>query len=200
MLRVILNPGHGWSNASPGVYDTGAVSECGEEAATVAEITTRVVDRFWHDPSAAVTVIETPECGDACVARNHPKSSHLGYVVRWINATAMRGDVVISLHMNAAENDTASGTEVLYSHAAPKNKPVAADMSKAVAETLGLKDRGAKSSSDSARGHLAILDKTNPPAFLVELGFVTNRRDYDFVKANGVDAVFAAIEALRKSR
>lgn len=106
--------------------------------------------------------------------------------------------MLIDLHMNSAENENASGTEVIYSAAAPHRRDVAAKISKAVAATLGTIDRGPKSDKESARGSLAILNRTACPAYLIEMGFVSNSDDVRKVRECGMDAVIEAIRVIEE--
>jgi N-acetylmuramoyl-L-alanine amidase len=196
-----LDAGHGLSNTRPGRFDPGAVSCYGGEHEIVSRVADLVVD---HYANAAVSVVETPSCSDACL-KKHPASSHLGFKIKFINRNAKRspsgrtvGEVCISLHMNSGP-EAASGTEVLYSAAAgAKRRAFAAKLSAAVAGTLGTTDRGPLSDTDTPRGSIAILSRTDCPAYLIELGFITNEADVIKVRECGKDAVIAAIEAIIK--
>lgn len=75
----------------------------------------------------------------------------------------------ISIHFNAGRRNVGTGVEVLHygRHAA-----VAAKLSSAMAEALGLRDRGQK-----VRKDLYILRKMTQPTLLLEVCFVSNRED-----------------------
>lgn len=205
ILRIWLDAGHGLSNARPNVFDTGATSCYGSEHEIVYRITDLVADHFWRDEQAEVEVIEVPQCSTACVAK-HPKSSHLAYKIHHINGNLKRrpngrafAEVVLSLHMNSADTERATGTEVLYSHnAGDERARIARAISAAVASTLGTVNRGALSDRDSARGSIAILNRTECPAYLIELGFVSNPDDVRKVRDCGLEAVLAAIRVIVK--
>ena len=204
VLRIWLDAGHGLGNSRPGVFDTGATSACGSEHEIAYRIVDLVADRFYRDPEAPLTVAETPSCSTACAAK-HKKRGHLAYKIDYINDNLKRrpdgrsfGEVVLSLHLNSSSNPSTSGVEVLYSHSVPARRRVAAAIAEAVAATLGLPNRGAKSDRDSSRGSIAILNRTECPAYLIEMGFVTNPEDVLRVRECGVDALIAAISVIAK--
>ena len=88
------------------------------------------------------------------------------------DANAWGADYFISLHTNAAESPSASGTEAFaYARGTPAFR-LAEDIADNVSEATGLRNRGA-----IVRPGLYVLKKTNMPATLVELGFITNPRD-----------------------
>lgn len=88
------------------------------------------------------------------------------------------GSVICDLHFNASANKTATGVEVLYPDThKPINKSLAAEMSNELSIALGLRNRGAKAESASARGRLAILRTQAGISLLPELCFITNEAD-----------------------
>jgi len=79
--------------------------------------------------------------------------------------------VAVEFHMNAATSKQANGIETI---ALPKDKKLAQDLSKAVADALGSRlrgDNGWIDQSKSARGRLAYV---NAGGLIVELGFISN--------------------------
>jgi N-acetylmuramoyl-L-alanine amidase len=156
---IILDPGHGMSNRRSGVYDSGAVSN------GVAE--------------ADIALAWANELRRILIARKHK-------VVRTrVNATdpcpvsrrddiarSYKGDLMISLHCNAA-NGKATGSEVFYRGA--DDLPLATRLSAAVAKGLGLKDRGAKTEAASQHASLAVMEFDK--CWLIELGFIDNPTD-----------------------
>lgn len=208
VLRVLLNAGHGLSNQSPGQFDFGAQSPYGAEAAIVSRIVESVGDHYYFkrdpetcSPATDVTVLPTPTCNEACLS-GHPRSGHLQYVIQWINEHCLKlksgyGDIVLSVHMNSAESESASGTEVIIDNRAPVERyHEAQEIARIVSGVLGIPNRGVKTDRETPRKSIAIVEDTRPPAFLVELGFVTNPRDVQAVEACGAQAVIAAIDAL----
>jgi N-acetylmuramoyl-L-alanine amidase len=88
---------------------------------------------------------------------------------RAASAKAAGCDKFVSIHVNAAEDETAHGLEVLYNDDA--DRPLAQKMQTALIAATNLRDRGVKK-----RGDLAVL-KFQGPAVLIELGFIDNDDD-----------------------
>lgn len=82
--------------------------------------------------------------------------------------------VAVEFHMNAASNKSASGIETI---ALPKDKKLAQELSKAVADALGSRlrgDNGWIDQSQSARGKLGFISNGG---LIVELGFISNEAE-----------------------
>lgn len=94
-------------------------------------------------------------------------------------------EVAVSVHFNACPGGT--GTEVWH-HPGSSASALAADMSARVARALGLRDRGAKGSSQ-----LYWLRCTDMPAVLVEVCFVDSAGDAEAYRRVGPAAVARAI-------
>jgi N-acetylmuramoyl-L-alanine amidase len=95
--------------------------------------------------------------------------------VNWLNSlTVPTQTPVISLHFNAF-NGQATGTEVIYGPRANKNR--AAELSALIANTLHLKDRGAKLPSQTAHGRIGVLSTKMTEAYLLEICFIDNAYD-----------------------
>lgn len=82
--------------------------------------------------------------------------------------------VAVEFHMNAASNKSANGVETI---ALPKDKKLAQELSKAVADVFGSRlrgDRGWIDQSQSARGKLGFISNGG---LIVELGFISNEEE-----------------------
>ena len=82
--------------------------------------------------------------------------------------------VAVEFHMNAATSKQANGIETI---ALPKDKKLAQDLSKAVADALGSRlrgDNGWIDQSKSARGKLGFISNGG---LIVELGFISNEEE-----------------------
>ena len=82
--------------------------------------------------------------------------------------------VAVEFHMNAATSKQANGVETI---ALPKDKKLAQDLSKAVADAFGSRlrgDNGWIDQSQSARGKLGFISNSG---LIVELGFISNEEE-----------------------
>ena len=82
--------------------------------------------------------------------------------------------VAVEFHMNAAASKQANGIETI---ALPKDKKLAQDLSKAVADAFGSRlrgDNGWIDQSQSARGKLGFISNGG---LIVELGFISNEEE-----------------------
>jgi N-acetylmuramoyl-L-alanine amidase len=158
-MTIILDPGHGMGNRREGKYDPGAVSDGVTEAEVVMD---------WANEIMAFL-----KCAGHKVVRTRINASDPAAV--WERADIARqykGQVMLSLHCNAATGQ-ASGAECFFR--GPERKANAAAISKAVADALGIRDRGAKTEASSQHSRLAVMDFQ--PCYLLELGFIDNEGD-----------------------
>lgn len=180
---VLLDPGHGPNNTVEGVYDPGAVSTHGEHV-IVSGVCYEIALQWSRKFSQLYPIRVLPEIG-------------LQSLIQHVNRTKKPGEILISLHMNAGPA-RAAGTEVIISETAPCiRRHQGAALSKVIARELGLRNRGLKLDSETPRQRIGVLRNTYLPAFLVELGFITNPDDVKSVIRYGADAVLAGIEAIR---
>lgn len=88
-------------------------------------------------------------------------------------ANNLKSKSFASIHINDAKNPEANGLETLYNPNKPRSKELAQCIHKRVWETgLFRTDRGLK-----ARTNLSVLNRTNMPQALAELGFIKDSRD-----------------------
>ncbi len=114
---------------------------------------------------------------EARTSRNSPteqigtsKSSSLA--TRVSEANAWDADIFLSLHTNASANPTATGVES-FSYARGTNGfRLAEDVAENLALITGLPNRGT-----FPRPSLYVLRRTEMPAALIEMGFITNPGD-----------------------
>ncbi len=99
-------------------------------------------------------------------------SNNTSLRLRVQDANSWGADYFISLHTNASENASATGSEAFaYARGTPAFR-LGEDILAGLEASTGLRNRGMK-----VRPGLYVLKKTAMPAVLVELGFITNRRD-----------------------
>ena len=113
------------------------------------------------------------------------------------DANAWGAEYFISIHTNASENASASGTEAFAYSRPSRAFTLGEDIVDGIVRVTGLRDRGMK-----VRPSLYVLRKTAMPAVLVELGFITNPGDAALMNENpalfaqgiyqGIEAFFGA--------
>ena len=101
----------------------------------------------------------------------------LPQVISKVNREIQDGDILIDVHFNSFSNGSATGAEVLVKNGSP-NLVRAAVYSKIIANTIGIKDRGAKTEAQSHRSKLPILHG-NGSRYLFEVCFMSNSVDME---------------------
>lgn len=93
-------------------------------------------------------------------------------------ANSWGADIFLSLHTNAAANENATGVETLiYSRSSTVAFGLATDIGNQLSLVTGLRNRGV-----IERPGLYVLRRTNMPAVLVEMGFITNENDAELMQ------------------
>jgi len=160
VTNVCIDPGHGMSNRSTGIFDPGAVHiEAGvrfEESTIALKYGLTLKDEFR---AKGIHVFMTRDDAD----------DHAPVGQRAANAKNADCDLFISLHLNDFDDDSANGFEVLFH--GNEDKPLAQRLQKAIVAVTKLRDRGVKQRND-----LAVL-KFDGKAVLIELGFIANDKD-----------------------
>ena len=122
-------------------------------------------------------ILKTEYNGDGYVYHDDTSTSqsqNLRTITNFHNSKDRRLD--LSVHFNASASASATGVEVLHYGG---HTSIAAKLSKAMAKALGLADRGQK-----VRKDLYVLKNTNRPALLLEVCFVSSKKDADAYKRN----------------
>ncbi len=88
------------------------------------------------------------------------------------DANSWGADYFISIHTNASDISSASGTEAYAYSMGSRAFRLGEDVVEGIVDLTGLPDRGMK-----VRPGLYVLKNTAMPAILVELGFITNPGD-----------------------
>ncbi|NQX44753.1 N-acetylmuramoyl-L-alanine amidase [Paenibacillus tritici] len=84
-------------------------------------------------------------------------------------ANNLKADLFISVHANSSGSSAASGTETYYQREA--SKALANVMHKYLVEATGLSNRGVR------YGNFHVIRETKMPAVLLEVGYLSNRKD-----------------------
>lgn len=82
-------------------------------------------------------------------------------------------DIAVEFHLNAAENKSAHGCEMLYWKSSLKGLELASYFQVNVSRSLKLRDRGVKPLSDNSRGGY-LLKNTKMPTIITEPFFISN--------------------------
>ena len=138
--------------------DPGAVNGKTKEADLVVNFR-NAVTRYLREAGLQVKT-------DGTGTKNDPLSA----AVKLITGSS----VAVEFHMNAATSKQTNGVETI---SLPKDKKLAQDLSKAVADALGSRlrgDNGWIDQSKSARGRLAFVSNGG---LIVELGFISNEAE-----------------------
>ena len=147
MPKVFINPGHDIR------IDPGAVGPSGLHEAVVALSVGKLVAKYLEDVNYKTIIVQS----DA-LTRD---------VINVANAQEV--DVFVSIHCNSFANSQANGTETLYFTGSTASARLAKCIQKQMISEFGLTDRGIKE-----RGDLGVLRKTDMPAVLAEMAFISN--------------------------
>jgi N-acetylmuramoyl-L-alanine amidase len=165
-MKICIDPGHGMSNSKAGVFDPGATKKAGRETFAEADFTLRyglTLRKLLEAAGREVFLTRTSSADPAPVG---------GRATRAVNAGCTR---FVSLHLNSSGSVQANGVEVLFRDAA-KDKALADAIQKALVAATGFNDRGTKERTD-----LAVLKFKPGAAVLIELGFISNDGDRNFL-------------------
>ena len=161
-IKIYIDQGH-----NPRDFNTGAEGNGYFEQDITYDIGQRLYALLRTNPNFEVR-LSRPTPSTVLGSSN---SSSLTARVR--EANAWGADVFLSLHTNAAANENASGSEALvYALNGGVANRLAEDILEEMTKTTGLRNRGV-----IARPGLYVLRKTNMPAVLVEMGFISNAYD-----------------------
>lgn len=151
VYKICIDPGHGGK-------DPGAVGPTGLQEAEVAlDLSDRLCDRLGDlgiDTLMTRLANEFIELADRCEIANN-----------W------DADYFVSVHLNS-NGSTAVGIETLYK--SDVGMGLAAPVQEAMVDATGDTDRGLKYRDD-----LYVLNGTNMPAILVEVGFISHPKTED---------------------
>lgn len=165
-IKIYIDQGH-----NPRGFNTGAEGNGFYEQDITYDIGVRLYNLLLANPNFEVRLSRSTP--DEVLGTNN--SSSLTERVR--EANAWRADVFLSLHTNAAAREEASGSEALiYSNSSTVARGLAEDILESLTEATGLANRGV-----IERPGLYVLRRTNMPAVLVEMGFITNARDAELM-------------------
>jgi N-acetylmuramoyl-L-alanine amidase len=165
-MKICVDAGHGMGNRKSGLFDPGATAKQGNETFAEADIVLRYAHTLRKLLEANGTTVFMTRTSSADPA---PAGARAG------RAEAANCDLFVSLHLNSSDSAQSNGVEVLFRNAA-KDKPLADKLQKALVQVTGFKDRGTVQ-----RDNLAVLKFQTGPVVLIELGFISNKNNRDFL-------------------
>lgn len=160
-IKIFIDQGHNPQNPNAGAEGNGY-----REQDLVYEIGVELAALLNADPNF-----------EARLSRNTP-TEILGTTTgeslrqRVEAAESFGADYFISLHANASENPTATGSEAFVYRIPSEADAFASYLLRGLQATTGLPNNGV-----TARPSLYVLRRTSMPATLVELGFITTPYD-----------------------
>jgi N-acetylmuramoyl-L-alanine amidase len=171
--RIVLDGGHGGK-------DPGAVANGLQEKEINLDVSLRVKKLL---ETAGVEVIMT-----------RTNDTFLELAKRVEIANIHKADAFVSIHANAAANVNVNGTETFWNstHSSAESKKLAQHIQAQLLQKLGTNDRGVK------EANFHVIRNATMPSVLVELGFMTNKKEATQLASNdfrqkSAEAIFQGI-------
>ena len=160
-IKIYIDQGHNPVNPNAGAEGNGL-----REQDIVFNVGIELASLLRSNPEFEVRL--SRPTADTLIGSSNSESLRL----RVNDANSWGADYFISLHTNASELPAASGSEAFAYSESSAAFSLGEDILTGLNQTTGLKNRGMK-----VRSGLYVLRKTQMPAVLVELGFITNASD-----------------------
>ena len=160
-MKIAISIGHGKSKS--GGYDSGAVGGGYHEYRLAREIG-RYIGQALSEYDCAVDVI------------NYDADKYLTERIADVNKGGY--DLAVEIHLNAGGG---TGSEVYYKHTNKEGQKLAAAISKSIANTFGIRDRGAKVKLSGNVDYFGFVRSIQCQSLLVETVFIDTKSDRDNV-------------------
>ncbi|NPV89043.1 transglycosylase SLT domain-containing protein [Coprothermobacteraceae bacterium] len=165
---VVLDPGHGGFNPTNGMYNMGAIGINNlYESEVVLDVALKTAS-ILRSYGLTVNLTRT---------RERDTSTPYDLADRLALIDGMRPDVLISVHANAFTSSTANGAETFWRTS--QSRWLATILHKTFVNQTQLFDRGVKQDTT-----LYIIQGQNYPSALIEMGFLTNPKDYSLLSTD----------------
>lgn len=163
-MNICISIGHGKS--AKGGYDSGALGGNYQEFKIGREIG-RYIGEVFKGYACAADVI------------NYDATLYLTERIAHVNKHGY--DLALEIHLNAAGG---TGSEVYYKHKSATGKKLAAAISKSIANTFGIRDRGAKVKINPANGtdYFGFVRSCKCESLLIETVFIDTASDRKHVE------------------
>jgi N-acetylmuramoyl-L-alanine amidase len=167
-IKIFIDQGHNPTNPNAGAEGNGY----------------REQDLVYPIGRALAELLNANPNFEARTSRNTPDevlgtSTSSSLAARVNAANEWGADAFISLHANASNILTASGSEAFVYSNSSSAYPLAEDILIGLSDATGLANRGV-----FARPTLYVLRRTKMPALLLEIGFITNSGDARLMAEN----------------
>ena len=160
-IKIYIDQGHNPQNPNAGAEGNGL-----REQDLTYEIGRLTAELLAADPRFEVRL--SRPTAETVLGSSNAES----LAARVNDANSWGADYFISLHANASTITSASGTEGYVYRGDSPAEDLSEDIVEGISEATGLADRGV-----FVRPSLYVLRRTQMPATLIELGFITNRGD-----------------------
>ena len=176
-IKIFIDQGHN----PTGFHNTGAVGQGLFEQDITYQVGVYLAELLNNDPRFDARL--SRPTADTVLGTNNATS--LAERVRLANTWP--ADYFISIHANASVNPAANGTEVYIYRRYTQANWLAEQVLDGIVETVGTRNNGVRVNSS-----LYVLRRTNMPAILVEMAYISNPsdaeklRDNQFGFANGI--------------
>ncbi len=165
-IKIYIDQGH-----NPSGFNTGAEGNGFYEQDITYDIGRRLYELLSANPEFTPRLSRPTE--DTILGTSNSTS----LVARVEEADDWDADIFLSLHVNAAANENASGNEALvYGPGSTVANGLAENILEQLTLTTGLRNRGV-----IYRPGLYVLKETEMPAVLVEMGFISNPYDAELL-------------------
>ena len=163
-MNICISIGHGKS--AKGGYDSGALGGNYQEFKIAREIG-KYIGEIFKDHACTADVI------------NYDATLYLTERIAHVNKHGY--DLAMEIHLNASGG---TGSEVYYKHKSSTGKKLAAAISKSIAKTFGIRDRGAKVKINPANGtdYFGFVRSCKCESLLIETVFIDTASDRKHVE------------------
>ena len=160
-IKIYIDQGHNPKNPNAGAEGNGL-----REQDIVFAVGIRLAELLRSNPNFEVRL--SRPTADTQIGSSNSTSLRL----RVEDANSWGADWFLSLHTNAATQPSATGSEAFVYSKPSAAAELAEDILQSMSNYTGLRNRGVFS-----RTGLYVLRRTQMPAILLELGFITNAND-----------------------